>query len=340
MRIIGGVFRGRTLNEFMGREIRPTSDSARESLFNILGDVSGRAFLDLFAGTGAVGIEALSRGANAYFNDANKNSVDLIKSNLHRLSANAEVSFSDALGYIKNTSRKFDVIFCDPPYKSDVIGEVMNALSAILTDGGVAVLENETPFVGTADGLYMYDVRRYGRAVFSFFKKREDGCAFYAGTFDPITKGHERSVLKAIDAFGKAVIILGDNPNKTPFFSREERFSMLKATFKDKNAEIVDYRDFPSVEKYSEFLKSRNARYFVRGIRNEDDFAYEKKAEKRNFGEYPDFTTAYIFCEEEYKKYSSTKVRTALKKGNSAEEFIPENAVGVFREIITKEKQK
>ena len=76
MRIIGGNLKGRTLYGFKGENIRPTSDNARESLFNILGDVSGLGFLDLFSGTGAVGIEALSRGAKVTFNDCSHESVE------------------------------------------------------------------------------------------------------------------------------------------------------------------------------------------------------------------------------------------------------------------------
>ena len=334
MRIVGGAFRGRTLYGFTGEDIRPTSDNARESLFNILGDINGKTFLDLFAGTGAVGIEALSRGAKADFNDMSRDSVSLVKKNSELFGINPFINFGDALSFISSTRKKYDIIFCDPPYKSGIISEMLDRLSDILSENGIVVFENERPFAGVAQGLYLYDVRRYGRAVFSFFKKRKAGGAFYAGSFDPVTVGHERSVLQALKAFGGVTVILGDNPKKTALFTQEERFSLLKSTFADKNIEVIKFADFASEQEYADYLKSKNALYFIRGIRNEEDFIYEKKAEKRNLSEYPDFVTAYIFCEEEFKKYSSTAVRSAIKKGKSADEFIPLNARENFLKII------
>nr|MBO4517945.1 16S rRNA (guanine(966)-N(2))-methyltransferase RsmD [Clostridia bacterium] len=164
MRIIGGAYKGRTLYGFRGESIRPTSDSARESLFNILGDLSGADFLDLFSGTGAVGIEALSRGAKVVFNDIDKESVSLTRANLQKIGVSAEVYCSDALDFIKTARKKFDLIFLDPPYKSRKIRELLDGVSGILKDGGRVVFENEKPFSGVAENLVLTDVRRYGRA--------------------------------------------------------------------------------------------------------------------------------------------------------------------------------
>ena len=343
MRIIGGTLKGRTLFGFKGEDIRPTSDSARESLFNILGEIAGAEFLDLFAGTGAIGIEAISRGAKSDLNDGSKDSVALIKANCEHLgvTSRATITRSDAISFIRSSGKKYDIVFCDPPYKSEIVREVMNAVSVVLKDGGTAVLENDRPFTGVADGLYLKDVRRYGKAVFSFFGKREDGAAFYAGTFDPITKGHERSIRETVKGFGRTLIILGNNPEKEPFFSQDERAAMIESAFSDikDDVEIVKFSDFPSLKEYSDFLKSRNALYFVRGIRDEEDFSYEKKAEKRNSVLYPDFITTYVFCEEEYKKYHSKAVKSALMKGKSVIGYIPDGAKAVFERII-KEKIK
>ena len=100
MRIVGGKYKGRRLAEFKGRDIRPTSDQTRESLFNILQfRIYGKSFLDLFCGTGAVGIEAYSRGAGkVVLNDVSRESVKLAKANLEKLGiADVEVKTSDAL---------------------------------------------------------------------------------------------------------------------------------------------------------------------------------------------------------------------------------------------------
>ena len=101
MRIIAGLYRGRKLKEFNGREVRPTSDRAREALFNILGNISGDSFLDLYCGTGAVGLEAASRGAeNDTLVDLAKESVTLSRENAKTLDANVRIVNSDALSFV------------------------------------------------------------------------------------------------------------------------------------------------------------------------------------------------------------------------------------------------
>ena len=113
MRIIAGKHRGRVLKEFNGREIRPTSDRAKEALFNILQfDIAGSEFLDLYSGTGGIGLEALSRGAErVVFVDNSRESVKLLKENLAYLKEQAEVVESDALSFVSLTKDKFDLIF-------------------------------------------------------------------------------------------------------------------------------------------------------------------------------------------------------------------------------------
>lgn len=340
MRIVGGIFKGRTLYEFKGSDIRPTSDNARESLFNILGDLSGADFLDLFAGTGAVGIEAISRGANVVFNDSSRESVNLIKENLKKVGAAGEVNLSDASAFIKSSRKKFDVVFLDPPYKSQIIPEILAAVSGILKDDGKVVFENENVFTGTAKGLVLTDVRKYGRAILHFFTKQSAGAAVYAGTFDPITIGHEHSVLSAIGAFGKVYVVVGENAGKTPFFSEEERVKLVSAAFCGTNVEVIKFSDFKNEEEYAEFLKKSGARYYVRGIRNEKDFHYEKKAERRNAEIYPFIKTAYIFCDDDLKDISSTKVKKFLEKGKPCSEYIPPLAREIFDTILTKKLPK
>ena len=146
MRVIAGVHRSRPLATFRGDEIRPTADRVKESLFNILRNkVVGRRYLDLFAGTGGIGIEAISRGA-------------------------AEVVLSDAIAYLRR-AEPFDVIFIDPPY-AGALGEAalrVIAENALLTEDGVAVFEHEEPFAGEIPGLRKTDERKYGRVYLSFF---------------------------------------------------------------------------------------------------------------------------------------------------------------------------
>ena len=124
MRVITGTARGRRLKELQGMETRPTTDKVKESLFSIIQfDIEGRRVLDLFAGTGQLGIEALSRGAaEAVFVDRRPDAVRLVQENLALcgFTDRARVKSGDALAYLKS-GEKFDLIFLDPPYETELL---------------------------------------------------------------------------------------------------------------------------------------------------------------------------------------------------------------------------
>jgi 16S rRNA (guanine966-N2)-methyltransferase len=154
---------GRRLDSVPGLEVRPTSDRVREAMFNSLesrGLVAGAAVLDLYAGTGALGIEALSRGAtHATFVDADRRSAEVIRSNLNRLGAadRATVVVSDAAAFVQRTAVSFDLALLDPPYRDKGWHEVLGSLRA-----RVAVVESATP-VPAPEGWAVLQERRYGR---------------------------------------------------------------------------------------------------------------------------------------------------------------------------------
>jgi len=169
MRVISGTSRGRKLKEPVDHHIRPTTDKTKESIFNIVQfDIEGRRVLDLFAGTGQIGIEALSRGARSVvFVDSSTISVKLIRENLiiSGFSEMATVYERDALSYLEN-DEKFDLIFIDPPYDTRL---AVNAVSRIvefdkLNINGIIITETKT---GTSRPLVTppYSVKkeyRYG----------------------------------------------------------------------------------------------------------------------------------------------------------------------------------
>ena len=144
MRVITGTARGRKLKTPAGDAVRPTADSVKEAVFNIIrDDVEGRRVLDLFAGTGQLGIEALSRGAaEVVFVDASPASVALVKENLSLCKFNAQVLRCDALAFLQR-AQKFDLIFVDPPYDADLYDSVLKniILFDILSENGIIVME-------------------------------------------------------------------------------------------------------------------------------------------------------------------------------------------------------
>ncbi len=175
MRIVGGKYRSRVLCSFDGDKIRPTADKVRESLFNILSFRIGECrFLDMFCGTGAIGIEAISRGAaEVVFNDKSKDSISLLKKNLNLLKITDSYSVfnKDALILEPRSVGTFDVIYIDPPYK-DGIGEAAIRVAAeLLRGGGVIVFEDEKPFGFNPSGLKVSDGRKYGRVYLTFLVK-------------------------------------------------------------------------------------------------------------------------------------------------------------------------
>jgi 16S rRNA (guanine966-N2)-methyltransferase len=119
VRVVAGEFRGRRLAAPRGARTRPTADRVREALFSMLGDVSGARVLDLYAGSGALGIEALSRGArSAVFVERDARAVDVIERNLASLGLEQQVVRQDAVRFLARAQGTFDLVFCDPPYDS------------------------------------------------------------------------------------------------------------------------------------------------------------------------------------------------------------------------------
>jgi 16S rRNA (guanine(966)-N(2))-methyltransferase RsmD len=177
MRVISGQFGGRTLHAPPGRDTRPTSDRVREALFSILGDVSGDRVLDLFAGSGALAIEALSRGAQtATLVDASPVAIAAIKGNLGRLNLSADVRRQTAttfLGRARDDARQYDLVFLDPPYRqATVLAESLSAtLPPVLAPAArvVAEADRRAPL---ALELPLLDERRYGDTLIRIYGSR------------------------------------------------------------------------------------------------------------------------------------------------------------------------
>ena len=148
MRVITGTARGRKLKTLEGDEIvRPTTDRVKEAMFSIIQfDVPGAKVLDLFAGSGQLGIEALSRGAQScVFVDRDKNAYQTVKENLAstKFADNAEVLNADSLTYIKNCQRKFDIVLLDPPYNKCIIDTVLDDVIRCCNDTATVICETE-----------------------------------------------------------------------------------------------------------------------------------------------------------------------------------------------------
>ncbi len=178
MRIVGGEYRGRTLYTFDGQDIRPTPDKVREALFNIIqARIYGARFMDLFSGTGAMGIEALSRGAKLVaFNDKDKKSFALIKKNLQKLNITEKIKLynQDGVAMMSSGIERYDIIYIDPPYKAGLNELAVSSAINSLADNGIIILESEVEFNAKIKGLTVFDERKYGRVRLTFFEKEKD----------------------------------------------------------------------------------------------------------------------------------------------------------------------
>ena len=152
MRIVGGKYRSRIIEFPIDEKItRPTKDMVREGIFNALGDmVLDSVVLDLFAGSGSLGLEALSRGANvAYFVDQSKDAIKVINKNIATLNINSahviNANYVDALNNFKAGNTKFDILFLDPPYKMNIIDDIINFMIdyELLTNNAIIVIETD-----------------------------------------------------------------------------------------------------------------------------------------------------------------------------------------------------
>jgi 16S rRNA (guanine966-N2)-methyltransferase len=146
VRIVAGEYKGRRLRMPRGAPTRPTADRVREALFSMLGDVTGARVLDLYAGSGALGIEALSRGAaSAVFVERDARAAAAIQANLDTVGAEAEVSRQDVLAFVRRDRRSYDLVFCDPPYDSGP------RIAAPLAEGLPALLSTDARIVTESD---------------------------------------------------------------------------------------------------------------------------------------------------------------------------------------------
>ncbi|MBR4890068.1 MAG: 16S rRNA (guanine(966)-N(2))-methyltransferase RsmD [Clostridia bacterium] len=179
MRIISGSARGKKLLTVEGLDIRPTLDRVKESIFNmIMFDLADSSVLDLFCGSGALGIEALSRGAkNAVFVDNNKMSLDVTQKNLisSMLYEKAKLILSDSLAFLKSTNDKFDIIFIDPPYESELYENALSLIyeKKLLKPEGKIIVELDkvkTPEFNTG-GFKVLKDKSYGRVKILIMKE-------------------------------------------------------------------------------------------------------------------------------------------------------------------------
>ncbi|MBC8042920.1 MAG: 16S rRNA (guanine(966)-N(2))-methyltransferase RsmD [Rhizobacter sp.] len=182
MRIIAGKYKRRLVGTVESLEVRPTTDRVRETVFNLLAtrfDFENANVLDLFAGSGVLGFEAMSRGAQQItFVEQNMAVAKVLQQSIEQLKVEKESALQkqDAMGFLKRTAAVFDLIFCDPPYKSDVHSQVIDLVFSrnLLSERGYLVLEHHESQVYSEHEKFAFS-KAFGITVVSFFEAVPDG---------------------------------------------------------------------------------------------------------------------------------------------------------------------
>ena len=315
MRVVAGKYRGKNLASPKDDRVRPTTTRIKETLFNVLQGYSQDAVvLDLFAGSGALGIECISRGAKEVtFVDNSKDSIELVRKNLQGIDGNFKVVNSDFSGVLRNayvTGKKFDMIFVDPPYASG-LGEL--ALGMIfdldlLDKDGVIVFEHGSEKTYEVnDSRYKQRTKKMGTVVAEFISRKS--VALMAGSYDPFTKGHEAVLDEALCQFDEVWVACLVNPDKKYAFNPAQRLAIVNCVCEQKNGAKALYSDKYAVEVAAEV----GASALVRGIRGDEDRAYEEDMAK--FNREHGFETVFIEPSV-FSKISSTLAREQISKGD------------------------
>ncbi len=352
MRIVAGSAKGTRLAA-VPSGTRPLADRAREGLFSSLGGVvAGARVLDLYAGTGAVGIEALSRGAvEAVFVDEAPAAVRAVGENLRRarLVDRGTVLRRAVPQALRSDIGPFDLVFLDPPYAIDpadveaVLSEI--AAHGLCAPGALVILTRERKNPTPVIPLHWALDRRlsYGGAVVLVFRTYEANAqgrpggvmgrtALCPGTFDPVTNGHLDIVRRASAVFDTLVVAVLENPAKAPLFSVQERVEMLReAVAGIPNVEVAHFRGL-----LVDFARARGAPAIVKGLRAVTDFDYELQMAQMNH-HMSGIETLFMPTNPQWSYLSSSLVKEISRFGGDVDGFVPGFVAARLRERLVSE---
>jgi pantetheine-phosphate adenylyltransferase/16S rRNA (guanine(966)-N(2))-methyltransferase RsmD len=339
LRVIAGSAGGTRLAP-VPRGVRPTPDRVRESLFNALGQFfEGGRVLDLYAGTGALGIEALSRGSRlAVFVERDRRARAVIHENLRRTGfvERAEVLGADVeavLGRLAGRGDRFDLIFADPPYRiAAEVGGILHRLRSLLAPGGrVAIESGEAPVEGAGGKKGV--TRRYGGTFITILGRSELTMivAVCPGSFDPVTTGHLDIIRRASKIFDHVIVAVGSNRRKQARLPAVDRARLLEKVTADMERVSVEVMEGLLVD----FARERGAQAIVKGLRAVSDFESEFEQAQLNRTMFPELETVFIMASAEHSFLSSSAVREIAALGGEVRGLVPEGVLETVKQIYS-----
>ncbi len=320
-------------------ELRPTAARVRDALFNSLGvRIEGASVLDLFAGTGALGLDAIHRGATRAVlveRDARRAAAIGERVRQDGLERQALVRREDALAAVDRLARageRFDVILLDPPYGQGWLSRSLAVIAraGVLAPGGVVVAEGhwrDRP--DSPEGLALSREARYGETVLWFFRGGAGvQIAVYPGSFDPVHNGHVDVIRRAARLFDRVIVAVAQNVEKgSGIFTAAERVAMLREVIADvANVEVTAYSGLTV-----DFAQSHGAMCLIKGLRAVGDFDFELKQSAMNRKLAPDLDTLLLIAAPEFAFISSSLIREVTGLGGSVESIVPPAVVRRLR---------
>lgn len=342
MRVITGFAKGRKLRTLSGEDVRPTTDRVKEALFSIIQfEIEGRRVLDLFAGSGQLGIEALSRGAaSAVFVDSSRDSIEVVRENLNttQLAQSAQVIQMDSLAFLAGQCGPFDIALLDPPYGA-------GARAKGSTHGGAphgAWRRNDLRSPGKggfarAGGGFLPAAAVFLWADFACALSQRGGgsmrIAVCPGSFDPVTLGHLDIIRRSSKLFDKVIVVVMVNYHKKDSsFTAEERVQLLhRCTGDIENIEIDTYNGL-----LADYMREKGAVAIVKGLRAVSDYEYEFQQALTNKRLNPEVETIFITTSAENMFLSSSVVKQVCMFGGDISTFVPSE---IREDIIDRLKQ-
>ena len=316
MKVITGYARGRNLATLPGADVtRPTTQSTKEALFSsIQFEIEGKRVLDLFAGCGQLGIEALSRGAShCTFVESNRQAYNTVESNIKlcKMEHSSQLVFSDAVSFLSRKNQ-FDIAFLDPPYNK---GLILVCLSNLRKRQPRGTSSNSRRLVGfKAEKIRQVKANLLSKGYINNMKT-----AICPGSFDPVTLGHLDIIERAADIFDNVIVlVLSNGTKKTSLFSLEERTDLLKRCIQKKNITIDTYNGL-----LVEYAKQKNAVAIVKGLRAVSDFDWEFQQSLTNKSLNPDVETVFLTAKGENMFLSSSMVKEVCSLGGDISSFVP-----------------
>jgi pantetheine-phosphate adenylyltransferase len=313
--------------------VRPTADRVREALFSLIGSrledgFDGLRVLDCFAGSGALGFEAWSRGAaQVTFIEQHPAVLAVLRENLAALAPPKDAvtlrtgSALDALQ--RPASAPFDLVFVDPPYDLGLYTPTLQCLVQggwLAADALVCVEHRSGHPPDDVAGLETLVSRKYGETTLLILaperKMRE---AIYPGSFDPITHGHIDIIHRGLAIFDRIVVATAVNLRKQPLFSDDDRLAMLRETFVDEPRVEIDTFQGLLVD----YARKRKIPTVLRGLRAVSDFEYEFQMASMNRKLSHDVDYLFMMTSEDQYYVSSTLIREVAANGGSVEGLVP-----------------